>query len=192
MIEWRLGLTVLKLGNRYRCYQLEMFANEVAKSFVANHFASQGTQCNNMSKDLFRVLITFNKHIQPIFPQLTSLVIIQTTCMSDNTRDTLLFVVASGSAMRKFIWIAYLKQTHHARSFFDWLFRCSINLNSYTLTNPAAQSCFELTYEHTIISGYVPHHSLTYLEIDILNLTTLRLLLHYLPQLQHLGNYYKT
>ncbi len=34
MIEWCLGLTVLKLGNRYRCSQMDMFADEVAKSII--------------------------------------------------------------------------------------------------------------------------------------------------------------
>jgi hypothetical protein len=192
MTEWRLGLTVLKLGNRYRCCQLEMFANETAKSFVANHCASRGIQCNNMSKDFFRILITFNEHMEPLFPQLVSLVFLQSRCMDDDIRDTLLFVAASGSAMRKFDWTTYLTKTHHTKSFFDWLFRCSGNLNSYRLINPLGKCGFELTYEYTIINGYVPHQSLTYLNVDVLNLTTLRVLLHYLPQLQNLGNYYRT
>ncbi len=39
-----------------------------------------------------------------------------------------------------------------------------------------------------MINAYVPHPSLIYLTINILNLNTLYVLLHYLPQLEHLGN----
>jgi hypothetical protein len=187
MVEWRLGLTVLKLGNRYRCCQLQMFANEVARSFVVR----QGTQCNNMSKDVCHALMTFNKHIQPIFPQLVSLVVFQSSEISDDSRDILLYLVANGSSLRQFFWGFFTGQDHQARSFFDWLFRCSVNLNSFTATNATVDNGFELTYEHTIIGGYVSHQSITYLRMNVLNITTLRVLFHYLPQLQHLGNYYR-
>jgi len=185
--EWQHGLTILKLGNRYRCSQLDFFADEVIKSVVVNHFAKQGKSCNSPSKDIFRVLMTYSKHIQPIFPQLISLVIYQSVSINEDCRDTLLYVVAGGSTMRRFTWNAGHNQTHHSRAFFDWLFRCSLNLLDYQLIIPSCENGFELTYEHTIIHGYVPHHSLINLKINILNLSTLYVLLHYLPQLEHLG-----
>ncbi|CAF3377277.1 unnamed protein product [Rotaria socialis] len=59
MIEWRLGLTALKLGNRDRCSQMDMFADEVAKSIVRGHFARQGKSFNNAPKNIFRILMTY-------------------------------------------------------------------------------------------------------------------------------------
>jgi hypothetical protein len=188
MIEWRLGLTVLKLGNRYRCSQMDLFGDEIAKSIVANHLARQGKSCDNISKDIFCILMTCPKHIRPIFPQLVSFVVFQTTSISEEFRNTLLYGVAGGSAMRTFTWNASTHQAHHSRSFFDWLFRCSVNLVSYQLTTPPCENGFELMYEHTVIHDYVPHRSLVYLKINILNLSTLYVLLHYLPQIEHLGN----
>ncbi|CAF2106081.1 unnamed protein product [Rotaria magnacalcarata] len=43
-MEWRLGLTILKIGNHYRCSQTDMFADEIRKSVVASHFASEDTR----------------------------------------------------------------------------------------------------------------------------------------------------
>jgi hypothetical protein len=107
--------------------------------------------------------------------------------MDEDCRDILLKVVASGSTMRTFTWRSCSYQTHHSKSFFDWLFRCSINLNNYRLESPLEENGFELTYQHTLINNYLPHQSLTYLTINVLNLSTLDILLHYLPKLQYLG-----
>jgi len=164
VIEWRFNLTVLKLGRRYRCSQMKLFADEVAKS------------CDNISKD-----------IQPIFPQLVSFVVFQTTSISEESRDILLYGVVGGSVMRTFTWHASANQTRHSTAFFDWLFRCSVNLVSYQLQTPSCENGFVLTYEHTIIHFYTPHRSLVYLKINILYLNTLYVLLHYLPQLEHFG-----
>ncbi|CAF4321628.1 unnamed protein product, partial [Rotaria magnacalcarata] len=59
------------------------------------------------------------------------------------------------------------------------------NLNSYQLTTRIGQIGSKLKYEHTLVNGYVPHRSLINLKISIVNLTTLHILLHYLPRLQH-------
>ncbi|CAF4084801.1 unnamed protein product, partial [Adineta steineri] len=189
MIEWRLNLTVLKLGNRYRCSQTNMLAEEVIKSFVANHFATREKSCHNAPEDIFQILITNNKEIQPIFPQLISFIVFQPIPISDVYRDALLFIVANGSLLRTFAWNSCRKQTHHSKTFFDWLFRRSINLVSYKLSTPPCENGFELKYEHTLINTYVPHSSLIYLTINILNLSTLHTLLHYLPQLEYLDVY---
>ena len=58
VFEWRVNLNILKLGNRYRCCQLDIFTNEIMKSFM---------------------LINENKYFQSLFPHLNSIVIIQTT-----------------------------------------------------------------------------------------------------------------
>jgi hypothetical protein len=187
MIEWCLGLTVLKLGNLYRSSQLEMFTNEIVNSFISR----QKEQCNNISNDFVYVSMSNNLSLQPIFPHLVSLVIFQTTCITDECRDVLLYVVAGGSAMRTFTWRSCGNQTHHSKAFFDWLFRCSHNLNSYQLTARIHKTGFELTYEHTLTNGYNPHSLLINLKIILVNLVSLHILLHYLPELQHLGNYYR-
>jgi hypothetical protein len=187
MIEWRLGLTVLKLGSSVRCSQMDLFVDEVAKSVIANHFERQGKSCDNISKDIFRILMT-SKHIQPIFPQLVSLHIFLTRSVNEDTINTLLLAIAGGSAMRTFACDSCADQTHHSRALLNWLFRCSINLVRYKLQSLQTEDGFEITYEHTIINSYVPHYSLVYLKINILNLNTLYVLLHYLPQLEHLGN----
>ncbi|CAF3237552.1 unnamed protein product [Rotaria socialis] len=83
MMEWRLGLTALKIGNRYRCSQTDMFADEIRKSVVASHFARSGISGNNSSKDIFRILMTYSKSIEPIFPQLVSLVVFQSLSTSE-------------------------------------------------------------------------------------------------------------
>ncbi|CAF2990954.1 unnamed protein product [Rotaria sp. Silwood2] len=191
MIEWRLGLTVLKLGNRYRSCQIDLFGYEVAKSIVIDHLLREGKSCQDISNDMFRVLMTCRKHVQPIFPQLTSFIVFQTTSISEECRDALLYSVAGGSAVRTFTWNACSDQTHHSRVFFDWLFQYSVDLVSYQLRTPPCENGFELTYEHTTIHNYVPHRSLVHLTINILNLTTLYVLLHYLPQLEYLGQLIK-
>ncbi|CAF2140704.1 unnamed protein product [Rotaria magnacalcarata] len=189
MMEWRLGLTVLKIGNHYRCSQTDMFADEVRKSVVASHFARSGISCNNSSKDIFRILMTYSKSTEPIFPQLVSLVVFESISISEETRDALLFAVAGGSSLRTFTWNASSNQTYHSRVFFDWLFRFSMNLSNYKLQTPDCEEGFELKYEHTIMNAYVPHRSLISLTISVLNLNTLHVLLHYLPQLEYLDVY---
>ena len=188
MIEWRLGLTTLKLGNLYRCCQMDMFAVEVRKFIVENHFARQGRSCDSVPKDAFRLLMTYSKNIQPIFPHLISFSVFQSVLISEDSRDTLLFAIAGGSSMRNFTWNACSNQTHHSRAFFNWLFRRSRNLISYNLQTPPFENGFELQYEDTLINGYVPHPFLTSLIINVVNLNTLDVLIHYLPQLKHLGN----
>ncbi|CAF2902388.1 unnamed protein product [Rotaria sp. Silwood2] len=187
MIQWRLGLTVLKLGSPVRCSQMDLFVDEVAKSIVANHYERQGKSSDKISKDIFRILIAY-KHIQPIFLQLVSLHIFLTTSVNEDTINTLLLAIAGGSAMRTFALNSCANQTHHSRAFFDWLFRCSINLVQYKMQSSQIEDGFEITYEHTIFNTYVSHYSLVYLKINILHLNTLYVLLHYLPQLEHLGN----
>ncbi|CAF3675945.1 unnamed protein product [Rotaria socialis] len=115
MMEWRLGLTVLKIGNRYRCSQTDMFADEIRQSTVATHFARSGISCNNSSKDIFRILITYTKSTEPIFPQLVSLVVFQSISISEDTRGALLFAVAGGSSLRTFTFNASSNQTFHSR-----------------------------------------------------------------------------
>ncbi|CAF3888748.1 unnamed protein product [Rotaria magnacalcarata] len=112
MMEWRLGLTVLKIGNHYRCSRTDILADEVRKSVVASHFARSGISRNNSSKDIFRILMTYSN-----------------------------------------------------------------------------EEGFELKYEHTIMNAYVPNRSLISIIISVLNLTTLHVLLHYLPQLEYVGVY---
>ena len=187
-IEWRLGLTVLKLGNRYRCCQLHMFTNEISNLFRLG----EAKQYNDIPNDFSRLLIINEKRLQPVFPQLVSFVVFQTTHVSNECRDILLYAMAGGLTMRTFTWSACGRQTHHSTAFFDWLFLHSRNLRSYQLKTRLSQSCFELTYEHTCINGYTPHHSLINLQISVTNVVTLYTLLHYLPQLQHLGEYFKT
>ncbi|CAF3351321.1 unnamed protein product [Rotaria socialis] len=185
MFEWRLGLTVLKLGSPVRCSQMDLFVDEVAKSVVANHYERQGKSADKISKDICLILIAY-KHIQPIFPQLVSLHIFLTTSANEDTINTLLLAIAGGSAMRTFALSSCANQTHHSRAFFDWLFRCSVNLIQYKLQSSIAEDGFEIMYEHTIVNTYVPHYSLVHLKINILNLNTLYVLLHYLPELEHL------
>ncbi|CAF3999254.1 unnamed protein product [Rotaria sordida] len=185
MFEWRLGLTILKLGSPVRCSQMDLFVDEVARSVVANHFERQGKSSDNISKDIFRILMAY-KHIQPIFPQLVSLHIFLTTSVNEDTINTLLLAIASGSAMRTFACDSYASLTYHSKALLNWLFRCSINLVRCKLQSLEAEDGFEIMYEHTIVNTYIPHHSLVYLKINILNLNTLYVLLHYLPELEHL------
>ncbi|CAF1517292.1 unnamed protein product [Adineta ricciae] len=190
-VQWRLGLTVLKLGSLHRCSQVNMFVDEVFKFIVSNHFArNQKTDAVDCSNDVFHLLITYNNQIrQPIFPQLTSLFIFQCRPISDDYRDVLLFSVAGGSCMRTFTWIACPKQTQHDKAFFDWLFRYSRRLEKFVLEMARHQDGFELTYEHALMSKYDSHYSLVHLNIKVLNLNTLHILLHYLPQLERLDVY---
>ena len=167
---------------------IDMFAIEVRKLFIENHFSRQGRSCNGLSKDVFLLLITYSKNVQPIFPHLKSLSIFQSVLISEDCRDTLLYAVAGGSSMRDFSWNACSNQTHHSRAFFNWLFRCSRHLISYNLETPPDEKGFELVYDDTLINDYIPHPTLIRLRIDVINLNTLNVLLHYLPQLEHLGN----
>ncbi|CAF1368399.1 unnamed protein product [Adineta ricciae] len=186
VIEWRLNLTVLKLGNRYRCSQTDMLAEEIIKSFVANHFAKIEKPYDNVSEDIFRSLITNGTNIPPIFPRLISLVVYQPVPISEVYRDVLLFSVANGSLLRSFTWNSCASQTYHSSAFFDWLFRYSTNLVNYKLQTAPDTNGFELKYDHATLNTYIPHSSLINLTIHILNLSTLHILLHYLPQLEHL------
>ncbi|CAF1500156.1 unnamed protein product [Adineta ricciae] len=189
-IEWRLGLTVLKMGCLHRCSQVNMFVDEVFKFIVSNNFArNQKTDVIDCSKDVFHLLITYNNQIrQTIFPQLSSLFIFQCRSVSDDYRDVLLFPVAGGSCMRTFTWNACRNQAHHGKALFDWLFRYSRRLEKFDLKMSRNEDGFELTHEHTLLNKYDSHYSLMQLNITVLNLSTLHILLHYLPQLECLGN----
>lgn len=188
MIEWRLCLTVLKLGSLYRCSLINMFVDEVSKLILSNHFVKHQKTPVDYSKDIFHLMMTYNNDIkETIFPQLNSLFIFQCTPMDDDCRDVLLFPVAGGSSMRTFTWNACHNQSHHGKALFDWLFRCSLYLEKFVLDTSQRQHGFELTYEHTLMNKYDPHSSLVHLNIKILDLNTLYVLLHYLPQLEHLG-----
>ena len=184
--QWRLNLTSLKLGCPYRCSQTDLLANAVVQSFIARYLEKQGRSCTNLSLGLFRLIISHNKHLEPFFPQLKYLLIFQSTSMEEDTRDILLYIVAGGSAMRTFTWRACSRQTHHSQTLFNWLFRCSSQLNSFRLENTLNEKAFELTYQQTLLNDYRPHPSLTSLTINLLNLSSLDTLLHYLPQLQYL------
>jgi hypothetical protein len=102
MIEWRLGLTTLKIGNVYRCCQMDMFASEVRKFLIRSHFSRQGKSFDNISKDAFRLIMAYSKNIQPMFPQLVSFSVFQSILINEDNRDILLFGVAGGSSMRNF------------------------------------------------------------------------------------------
>ncbi|CAF3449040.1 unnamed protein product [Rotaria socialis] len=159
---------------------------EIVKPFVIRYLARQGKLNDNPSKDLFRLIISNKKPVEPIFPQLTYLSIFQGTSINEDCRDILLYVAAGGTTMNTFTWRSCSNQTHHAKAFFDWLFRCSINLHSFRLENPLGENDFELTYQHTVLNVYRPHQSLTSLTINILNFLTLDILLHYLLKLKYL------
>ena len=72
---------------------------------------------------------------------------------------------------------------------FNWLFQHSstLHLSECLLQSPWRDRHFELTYEQTISGYYVPHHSLVSLTVDVRSWTTLQVLLHHLPRLEHLG-----
>jgi hypothetical protein len=187
MKEWRLNLTVLKLGNRYRCSQINSFVNEVIKLFMARYFTNEDKQFVNPSKDLFRTIMLSNKRLEPFFPQLTSLFIFQSTSIDEDCLNIFLYIVADGSPIHTLTWKACSYQTHHSKVFFNWLFQFSNNIKSVRLQSPVGENGFELTYDHTLMNSYLPHQSLTYLTISVLNLATLETLFHYLPNLQYLG-----
>jgi hypothetical protein len=167
---------------------MDMFASEVRKFLIRSHFSRQGKSFDNISKDAFRLIMAYSKNIQPIFPQLISFSVFQSVLVNEDNRDILLFGVAGGSSMRKFSWDACSKQTHYSRAFFNWLFRHSFNLTHFQLQTIPDESGFELKYEDTLINAYVSHQFLIELKIQILDMSTLDVLLHYLPQLEHLGN----
>ena len=179
MIEWRLGLTTLKLGNLYRCCQIDMFAIEVRKFVVENNLARQGRPCNwYIKRCLSSVNDTQEKCATNISSSYMSLSIFQSVLISEDCRDTLLDVVAGGSSMRDLTWNACSNQTHHSRALFNWLFRCSHHLISYNLETPPCETGFELQYEDTLINGYIPYPTLIRLIINVINLNILNVLLH--------------
>lgn len=184
--QWRLNLTSLKLGCRYRCSQIDLLANAVIQSFVSQYLTRQGLPYANLSSDLYCLIMSHVKHLEPFFPQLKTFFVFQSTSMEQFTRDILLHIVAGGSAMRRFIWRACSFQTHHSRSFFDWLFQCSPQLTTFRFDNTLYDQGFELTYQHTFVSDYRPHQCLTSLTVNLLNLSSLNTLLHYVPKLQYL------
>ena len=155
MIEWRVDLTILKLGNCYRCSQSDLLAEEVIKSVVAHYFVKTGKSSDGPPKDIFDVLMTYSKYIEPIFPQLISLVVFQSVSISQSFLNCLLYVVAGGPLLRRFILNLCANQTHHSRTIFDWLFRCSINLVNCKILTPPCEDGFELQYEHTVINNYI-------------------------------------
>ncbi|CAF1439090.1 unnamed protein product [Adineta steineri] len=184
--EWRLNLTVLKIGNSYRCSQVISLADEVIKFFMKNYSIRKDNQNNNSSNLLHMINLLKKKNVEPIFPQLNTLIVYQSITMNENYRDIFLYGIACGSTLRTLNWRACSYQTHHSESFFDWLFQCSINLHKYQLLHTLGESGFELSYHHTLISSYQFHPSLIFLKINILNLSTLFVLLHYLPKLEWL------
>ena len=167
-LEWRLNLTVLRLGNQFDCGQLDSLANEVMMAIPEQQAAVGSTG---------------------IFPRLISLHVVQVQWISDEVRDTLLYRVASASTLRTMNWRSHRQQIHHALPLFNWLFLHSpiIHLAECHLRSPWLHRHFELSYNQTITAGYSPHHSLVSLTIDVRNWTTLQVVLHYLPQLEHLG-----
>ncbi|CAF1191537.1 unnamed protein product [Adineta steineri] len=139
--EWRLNLTVLKIGTRYRCSQMTLLADEVIKFFVKNSFIEQNKQYNNSSRTLFHMITSLKKkNTKSIFPQLNTLIVSQNTTMNGNCRDIFLYAIAYGSNLRTLKWITCSFQTHHSKSFFDWLFQCSINLNKFQFENPTSEN----------------------------------------------------
>lgn len=180
--EWRENLNILKLGNFYRCCQLNILTSEITKSLM---FKFKNVQ--NHSENNSHFFIETNKYLKPIFPNLTSIVIVQTTHISDNCREILLYAVASGPTMRHFVWSTCSRQSYTSKAFSDWLFQCSHNLHSFQYTTRGNLTCFQLTYEDTLTNGYISHNSLINLDVCIVDFTTLIVFLHYLPQLQHLS-----
>ena len=168
VFEWRDNLNVLKLGNRYRCCQLDLFTSEIQKSFL---------------------LINEDKYFQPLFPHLNSIAINQTSFISTTCRDILLNVVAGGLTMRRFVWNTCNHQAYHSKAFFDWLFQCSRKLHSFQLTTYGISTCFQLNYEDTLIQNYISHDSLVNLHISSIDFLTLNVLTHYLPRLEHLSKF---
>ncbi|CAF0983838.1 unnamed protein product [Adineta ricciae] len=183
---WRLNLTTLKIGNPYRCPQMTILADEVTKFFMKNSFIRKDNQ-NNNSLTLLRMMKSLKKkNVESLFPQLNTLIVFQNITMDENCRDIFLYGIACGSSLRTLKWRTCSYQTHHSKSFFDWLFQCSISLQKYHFENTLGESGFELSYHHTLINNYQFHQSLLDLRINILNLSTVFVLLHYLPKLQWL------
>ncbi|CAF1653756.1 unnamed protein product [Adineta ricciae] len=179
--NWHYSLTVLRLGNLFQCSQVDLFLDGLIKSIVEK----QGKSSDSISKDFFCNPTSF-KHLKPIFPQLISLHIDLAKLFDEHSIVLLLSVIAGGTKMRRFTCHTCSSQIRHSQLFFDWLFRCSTNLVHYQLQSSQTDDGFQLTYEHTITQNYIPHHSLVYLKIDILDLNTFYVLIHYLPGLEHL------
>ena len=177
--EWRDSLSVLKLGSCHRCGQLDILTSEVTKSLMLKNEETH-------SQSIFRFSIGSNQCLTPIFPHLTSIVVVQTTHISDDCRDILLYTVAAGSTLRRFVWNTCNRQSYTSKAFSDWLFQCSRNLHSFQYATHGSFSCFQLTYEDTLNNNYISHASLLSLHVSIVDFPTLNVLLHYLPKLQHL------
>ena len=165
---WRLNLTVLRLGNQFDCGQLDTLANEVMKAMPKQQ-AAVGAPV--------------------IFPRLISLRVDQTQWISDEVRDTLLYRVASTPTLRTMSWTCQRQHAHHALPLFNWLFVHSptIHLVECRLRSPWVDRHSELSYDQTIAAGYAPHQWLVSLAVDVRNWSTLQVVLHYLPRLEHLG-----
>ncbi|CAF1613865.1 unnamed protein product [Adineta ricciae] len=187
--EWRLNLTVLKIGNRYRCSQIPLLLDEVIKFFIKQDKKYKYSSSRNF---LHIINSLKKKNIEGIFPQLNTLVIFQSVSMNEYYRDIFLYGIACGSSLHTLKWLTCSYETHHSKSIFDWLFQCSTNLQKYQLENPLGENGFELSYQHTLINNYQCHQSLINLKINLLNLSTLYVLLHYLLKLQlldvHISN----
>ena len=187
--EWRQDLVILKLGHVYRCAQLEMFASEVITSLTNSDLVTGKNRCYNTYQDPFHIFMQRNKDVSQTFPQLTTLDVRQPTPITDECRNTLLHIVAGGSNMHTFKWRSSCQEVHHSHAFFDWLFLLTNGqLQSCQLTTTEKTRGYQLMYQHTISVAYQPHRSLVSLKVNILDLTTLKTLLHYLPVLQCLGN----
>ena len=186
--EWCRSLSVLKLGNVYRCAQLEMFASEFMSSLIANGHVKGEQRCYKRNKDRFHALMERSKNVSPIFPQLTTLDVRQPISITDECRDTLLHLVANSSNMCTFNWKSSCQEIHHSKALFDWLFLCTNGrLNQCRLITTRDARGYRLSYHHTISASYQPHQSLNSLTVSILNFSSLPILLHYLPMLQNLG-----
>ena len=170
---WRLNLTVLRLGNQFDFGQLDSLANAVIATIPKQHAAL---------------------NLNGIFPRLISLHVEQAQWISDEVRDALLHRVASASTLRSMNWTSHRQHARHALPLFNWLFQYSpsVHLAECHLRSPWLHRHFELSYDQTIAAGYSPHQSLVSLTIDVRNWTTLQVLLHYLPRLEHLGTRHAT
>ena len=166
--EWCSSLTVLRLGTQFDYAQVDLLANAVRAAMQRQHSAVGSNV---------------------IFPRLISLHVDQVQWISDEVRDTLLYRMASASTLRTMRWASHRQQSHHALPLFNWLFLYSptSHLTGCQVRCPWRYHHFELTYAQTLAAGYSPHHSLVSLTIDVRNWTTLQVLLHYLPRLEHLG-----
>ncbi|CAF4088400.1 unnamed protein product, partial [Adineta steineri] len=194
------GCTFLSLGNILRelgdksnaeNYYYRMMDDPNLSNDVRGHtYYNIGTLAAEQGRygDALKNIQTAEKLILPRTESNTCLKMVDdlSITMNENYRDIFLYGIACGSTLRTLNWRACSYQTHHAESFCDWLFQCSTNLHKYQLLNTLGESGFELSYHHTLINSYQFHPSLIFLKINILNLSTLFVLLHYLPKLEWL------